>query len=337
MVDFMKKRVAFIACCAFLALTALTSCSKKDNGLFTVTVGGNAYDVMVVGDPDIWKGDAGRALFDVLDEDMPGLPQAEPLFNILFLNTQEFTDIVKPMRSLVFYDVDSTQYTQGKVSFSVDRWAKTQAIVKITAPDQEEMARVVKERGRAIVDFFVDKECERSLLYFDRYPNVEGKKLLRDNLGIKVSLPNYINKSKVGDKFIWMSNGSVDARLDVLAYRTPFQGKKDMNLERILEKRDSLTKIYIPGPSEGSYMCVEREVIPPVDRHILYKGRKCTEVRGLWRTENEFMGGPFVSRTFVDTLHQEAVTVEAFVYAPQHKKRNKIRQVEAVLHSLEIE
>lgn len=333
----MKKRFTSAVCCVLALCAMLTSCSNKDNGLFTVSVGGNAYDVMVVGDPDVWKSEAGRTLFDVLDEDMPGLPQLEPMFNIIFLKTQDFTDIVRPMRSIIFFDVDDSHYTQGKVSFSRDKWANTQSIVKITAPNQEEMIRVVKEKKQKIVDFLVEGECERCILYFDRYANSDGKKMLRDKLGVRVSLPNYINKSKVGDNFIWMSNGSLDARLDILAYRTPYGGEKDMTLERILDKRDSLTKIYVPGPSEGSYMCVERDEIPPVDRKIIYKGRKCTEVRGLWRTENEFMGGPFVSRTFVDTVRQETVTLEAFVYAPQHKKRNKIRLVEAVLHSLEFE
>lgn len=333
----MARRILFTLFSVIASITIFSSCSGNDNSMFTVTVGGNAYDVMVVGEDRVWKGEAGRFLYDLLDEDMPGLPQAEPLFNIIFLKTHDFTDIVKPMRNLVFFEVDSLKFTQGRVKFTKDRWARTQAIVTVTAPNQAEMMRALNEKRKAIVDFFVDSECERSILYFKRYANLEGVKLLHDKLGLRVSLPNFINKSKVGENFVWLSNGSVDVRMDILAYRTPYGGKKDMELDRILEKRDSLTKIYIPGPSEGSYMCVEHEVIPPVDRHILYKGKKCTEVRGLWRTENEFMGGPFVSRTFIDSLKNETVTVEAFVYAPQHKKRNKIRQVESVLHSLEIE
>lgn len=323
--------------CALLSLFIVSSCNSSDNALFTTTVGGNAYDVMVVGDADVWKSDAGRCLFDLLDEEMPGLPQSESYFNIIFLQEQDFTDIVKPMRSLVFFKIDPAKFTQGKVSFKKDQWARTQAIVQVTAPDQEEMIRVLKEKKQAILDFFVDMECERSILYFKRYANSDGIKLLDDKLGLHVSLPHYIDKSKVGEKFVWMSNGSVDVRMDILAYRTPYHDKNDMTLSRIVERRDSLTKKYVPGPSEGSYMCVENEVIPPVERHILYKKRKCTEVRGLWRVEGGFMGGPFVSRSFVDTLHQEVVTMDAFVYAPQHEKRNKIRQVEAVLHSLEIE
>lgn len=333
----MRSRLLIITLGAITSLMMLSACSKKDNSLFTVAVGGNAYDVMVVGNPTIWKDTAGRYLFNILDEDMPGLPQSEPLFNILFLNTNDFTNIVKPTRNIIFYKIDSLLYTQGKINFEKDRWAKTQAIINITAPSQEEMIKILQKKRKAMVDFFVDTECERSLLYFNKYRNTVGIQLAKDQLGIRIALPNYIDKSKTGDKFIWFSNNSLDVRMDVIAYRTPHVGDEDFSMERIIEKRDSITKKYIPGPSEGSYMCTEMEVIPPVDRHIRFKGKKCTEVRGLWRTEGDFMGGPFVSRTSLDSLHNEMVTIEAFVYAPEHKKRNKIRQVEAVLHSLEIE
>ena len=40
------------------------------------------------------------------------------------------------------------------------------------------------------------------------------------------------------------------------------------------------------------------------------------------------MGGPFASVT------RQGVTVEAFVYAPGGKKRNLMRQLDAVLYSL---
>jgi len=60
------------------------------------------------------------------------------------------------------------------------------------------------------------------------------------------------------------------------------------------------------------------------------------EIRGLWRVENAFMGGPFVSLSTVDETRNRVVTVEGFVYAPKADKRNLMRQVEAVVYSLQI-
>lgn len=331
----MSKRIYLIFA---VATILLSSCSnKKGDNFLMPAVGGNAYDLMVVGNKSVWEGPAGRCIFDLLDQEMPGLPQSEPYFNILFLEPHNFTNIVHPMRNLLFYQVDSTQYTEGKIHFSRDKWANTQAIVKITAPNQNEVIRVVNENRNAITDFYVDMECERALLYFSKYCDSKGMALMKEKMDIKLTIPNFINKSKVGEKFIWMSNGSIDARMDILAYRTPCKDSTDFTLQRIIEKRDSITKIYIAGPSEGSYMETEKDVIPPISRTFYYNKKRCVEVRGLWRTEGDFMGGPFVSRSFYDKYTREVITVEAFVYAPQHKKRNKIRQVEAVLHSLEFD
>lgn len=331
----MRKRILFTVC---LMLALMASCSNnKGDSLFVPSVGGNAYDLMIVGNKTIWDGPTGRCLFDLFDQEMDGLPQSEPLFTILFLETHNFTNIVHPMRNLLFYHIDSTQYTQGKVSFSRDRWANTQAIVKVTAPNQEEAIRVIKESGQQIIDFYVDMECERGILYFSKYRNDKGINIVKDEIGVKLAIPNFINKIKRGEKFVWLSNGSLDVRQDIFVYRTPYKDSTDFSLNRIIEKRDSITKIYIEGPSEGSYMTTETSVIPPVARQFYYNKKKCVEVRGLWRTEGDFMGGPFVSRTFLDKTNNEIITVEAFVYAPQHKKRNKIRQTEAVLHSLEFD
>jgi hypothetical protein len=57
------------------------------------------------------------------------------------------------------------------------------------------------------------------------------------------------------------------------------------------------------------------------------------EMRGLWRVEHDFMGGPFVSYTFVDWRKNQIVTVFGYVYQPNKAKRNLLRQVEAIIYS----
>ena len=52
--------------------------------------------------------------------------------------------------------------------------------------------------------------------------------------------------------------------------------------------------------------------------------------------ENDIMGGPFVSHSIVDEVHNRMVVVEAFVYAPNKLKRNFMRKLEASLYTLEL-
>ena len=57
-------------------------------------------------------------------------------------------------------------------------------------------------------------------------------------------------------------------------------------------------------------------------------------VCGTW--QNDMMGGPFVSHARVDRPNGRVVVVEAFVYAPEKKKRDLMRQMEASLYTLNL-
>ena len=47
------------------------------------------------------------------------------------------------------------------------------------------------------------------------------------------------------------------------------------------------------------------------------------------------MSGPFLNYTFVDEENNRVVTIDAFVYAPKDKKRIHMKEMEAILYSLE--
>jgi uncharacterized membrane protein YcgQ (UPF0703/DUF1980 family) len=73
---------------------------------------------------------------------------------------------------------------------------------------------------------------------------------------------------------------------------------------------------------------------PMVYKEYTYKDEYTAELRGLWYTDHDFMGGPFVSLSKVDEINGRIVTIEGFVYAPKTSKRNYVAQLEAVLHTL---
>ena len=58
------------------------------------------------------------------------------------------------------------------------------------------------------------------------------------------------------------------------------------------------------------------------------------ELRGLWRTTESFIGGPFVSLSQLDEEKAKVITVEAFVLAPKFDKREFMKEAEALVYSL---
>ncbi len=331
----MKRVFLFLSVTLSLILTSCGGGGKGDVLLPTVT--GAAYDLLVVGSPSVWKDSAGKYLFDFLDEDTPGLPQSEPLFNISFIPESQFDRVLKPARNILMYDVDPTLYTQGKVTYKRNKWAKIQAVVQVSAPTQEEMIKVLSEKKGQIVDYFVNTEYERSLDFYRRYSNGKTRQLVKDSTGVSIAVPDFLNKSKGGTKFAWLSNGSLDSRQDIVVFRSPYRSKEDFSKEHLIALRDSVMKLYIEGPTEGSFMATELKNYDPDYREMMVDGRYCAELRGLWRVEGDFMGGPFMSRSYYDEKNSEIVTIETFVYAPQHKKRNKIRLMEAIVTSAEFD
>ena len=103
-------------------------------------------------------------------------------------------------------------------------------------------------------------------------------------------------------------------------------------LEELVKKRNEVMKENVPGSNEGSYM-ITNPVITPGYWKKSYKGREFTEIRSLWETQNDYMGGPFISDAFRSSDGKDVIVIEGFVYAPKYDKRDYLRQVEAIIYS----
>ncbi|MDR1729657.1 MAG: DUF4837 family protein [Prevotellaceae bacterium] len=310
------------------------SCKDKSTNSWQPSVTGSAFDVLVVGSPKIWQSPEGKALFDILNRDMPGLPQSEPMFTISFTSDKDFPSFLRPVRNIIMFNIDEGIYTQGRISYSRNKWAKPQAIVTVTAPNVQEFVRIVTEKQDEFIAFFEEAERNRALAYFSRYSNKDGAKLVKEQFGVQMTLPSALNKSKTGKDFLWFSNTSYDLRQDIIIYRYPYHGPEDFNLENLLQKRDSVLKANVEGPSPNSFMTTEHR-FNVTHKAMNVNGVYSVVLRGLWRVEGDLMGGPFVSKSYLDKKHNEIITVEGFIYGPSHKKRNPLRQLESVIYSLE--
>lgn len=83
----MKKHLFYLSMSLILAL--FSACGNGKKGVFTPTSSGRAYEILVVVDQGLWERPAGRALYNVLDSDVPGLPSrnVHSVLCILLLQT----------------------------------------------------------------------------------------------------------------------------------------------------------------------------------------------------------------------------------------------------------
>ena len=141
-----------------LLLVTLSSCDKSS---FFPKASGGPYEVLVVMDSVEWEAPHGRALFDVLDTDVPMLPQSERSFRISQCEVKNFDRILNIFRNIIIVNIDKTQFTRTRMKFTRDKYAMEQVVLTINSPSKAEFQQFCVEHRQEIVDFLTKMEMNR--------------------------------------------------------------------------------------------------------------------------------------------------------------------------------
>lgn len=312
----------------------LASCGGKKTGksVFTPTSSGRAYEVLVVVTQGLWERPAGRALFDVLDSDVPGLPQSERSFRLMYTAPNSFDATLKIIRNIIIVDVDGKKYTRPSFKYSKDVYAAPQMILTIQAPDEATFAEFVTENRQTIIDFFTHAEMNRQIVNLESKHSDFISNTVKEMFDSEVWVPGELASYKKGKDFFWAGSNTATNDQNFVIYSFPYRDKNTFTKDYFIQKRDSVMKINIPGAREGMYMMTD-SLMTDV-RPITVQGEYCLEARGLWRVKGDLMGGPFVSHVRLDKKNQRIIVSEIFVYSPDKMKRNLVRNLEASLYTL---
>ena len=327
----------------FFALIALlmVGCGKNERLLTTAT--GSIYECLVVS-PNAVK----APLCETMEADMYGLPQMEATFTVTHVTNAQFDDFLKSSRNILLADINPNKYTFVKVLKSRDVWSTPQAMIRIQAPSEEQLLDYWHTNGEKIREWFVREELERQIRFYRACTNKDARAYLNKQ-GYDLLIPeDFIiikNEQMVNDQMVnvlWCCNNKGPMRKDVLVYSYPYTALEQFSGDSIISMRNAVLGQLVSAQVEGSYMGTEYKHFPPRSRQVAalrdtIGGFYGIETRGLWKIYNgEAMGGPFVSLTRLDPVNGRVVTAEVFLYAPGQKKRNAMRQLEAILYSLKM-
>jgi hypothetical protein len=314
-----------------LLLTACGGNGKK--GLFTPSSSGRPYEALVVIDNAMWERPAGRAIYDVLDTDVPGLPQSERSFRISNVDPDHYDRVLKIFRNILVVDIQDI-YTQPKLKYSRDVFASPQMILTIQAPDEASLAEYVTRNKQVIIDFFTRAEMNRQIEQLKKKHSSLISTRLATQFDCDIWAPVELDKYKVGQDFFWASTNRATADMNLVVYSYPYTDNRTFTKDFFIHKRDSVMQLNIPGEREDMYMATDTMFVDVKD--IVVKGEYAMEARGLWQMHGDMMGGPFVSHARVDRANGRVIVAEAFIYSPDKLKRNLMRQMEAVLYTLRL-
>ncbi len=315
----------FASCDAFRTLNADYSSSQ-----------GRAYEMIVVCDQASWTGELGDTLRSVLEAEVPCLNQPEPLYDVMRVLPSGFTKMIVNHRNILKVIVDkSLPEVQSAVQYDVT--AQPQIVVTLQGPDQQSLTEYVSTNREEIVRVFEQAERDRSVNNARRHGNAGIEAAIKKHFGVEMPVPTGYLLAADDDDFVWARYEYPKASQGFMVYSYPYEGPQSLTAEAIVAARNRFAA-RIPGPSEGSYMTTS-PVIEPLYRMVRMEGRLWCEVRGVGDVEGDFMGGPFVSYTTVDTSTNRVFTLDCYVYAPdlnKPSKRNYMRGVEHLFYGIEM-
>lgn len=329
----MKRILTYL----FMAMAAISliSCSdaKRKQALLP-NISGKAGEVIVVIDKGQWEGAVGTVLRDSLACECPFLPQSEPLYTLVNVAPNGFTQMFQIHRNIIIVNI-KPDVTEPGVVFKNDVWARPQCVIRINAADSDTAVKLIKENSSNMTAVLEQAERDRVIANTKKYEELSLAPVVTEMVGGSPHFPSGYKIKKKTEDFIWIEYNPQYVTQGVLIYKYPVvEGEQMMDLDNILENSNRMLMNNVPGMFDNTYMTISDFARPSIE-YKKYKGLDFAEIRGFWEVENDFMGGPFVSHAFYSKDGKEVIVLQGFVYAPKYDKRQYLRQVESVIYSFE--
>ena len=191
---------------------------KSKKGFLMPNASGLPYEMLVVMPDDQWERPLGRAVFNVLDTDVPGLPQSERSFRITRVDPSGFnSNMFRIMRNVIKVDIQNI-YTQPKLKFARNVYSYPQMIMTLQAPDEESLAKYVEDNAQSIIDFFTRSEMNREIENLREQHNPDVSRLAKEILDVDVWVPWEVNNYNKGKDFLWASTKTGKKDMSIVLY-----------------------------------------------------------------------------------------------------------------------
>jgi hypothetical protein len=331
-----RRAVAFL----LLALGAATTSCEGDGARVALPGKvGAAGELVVVAPVEVWESAAGDTVQSMLGQPYPVLPQYEPLMDVVHLEPELFDRFWKPHRNILVLEVaDRVDTQEPSFTFFRNKYSRGQIYLVAKARNAQALADILGSRGGEMISLLHAEEASRFADIVALSPNEVIAREVLEEWSVQGLWPKDARLAKQEEGFWWIDRqltrlkggDNHDIQQGFFIHSEPYTSPDQLRLDHVLDRRDELTKRHVQGPTKGSYMATERRFFPAYEE-MEFDGHFALEVRGLWKMENDFMGGPFYSLTVVDEDRGRLLTLEGYAYAPYFDKRPYIREVEGVV------
>jgi len=290
---------------------------------------GAINEVVIVIDDPIWYGASGDSLRQSLSSEVTGISWIEPLFDVIQINSTAFSRIFKTHRNLVI--VQKGQ--QSKVYFDTKTYAQNQWLCIVEYQMIEDLPRLLGQYAPIMAYQIGQKEQER---YTAILPPKRQSEAVSKGFNLNFALTGEYKLVLDTNRFCWFEYNPPDKEIIKGVFVYEYPSTSSFNSNTVLSARDSVLQQFVFGSSEGSYMTTER-LYPPYISTYTHNALEGLKVKGLWKIQNAFMGGTFVSHFLNDTINERILVIEGFLFNPGEDKRNSLQELEWLISDFKIQ
>lgn len=291
---------------------------------------GKAGELILITDDQFFTDTLKNQVMNVLTQPQPAINQIEPMFDILNFSDQEFKGTFQRHRNIVHFDINP-DYSSNRITIEKNVWASPQIYVHIKGTNADTCVKMFLDQQKEFIPVLYDNDLKRLQTFYQNNKNAGIEAKIKEKFGYSISVPQHYFVAREEPNFIWLRFKTAKNDRFVMIYKTPL---KDLSKENLIKNRNEITKKYIPGAIKGAYPIIAENDGFPLYAPYTLGTKEGFELRGMWESVKDHMGGSFYSFSFLDPSGENCITIDGFVYAPQEQKRDYIREVEAIVKSL---
>ncbi len=315
-----------------VVMTFVLSCGKntnKDRSFLPESVGAiNALQVVV--EDKLWDGVVGDSIRAWFAAATPGLPQAEPLFNINHLTPELFNDFARHSR----LNLVVTLADQDTIELKSNAYAQPQRLAYIQGTTVASLLDILDHQKTFLISqmkaFELSERQRRTRI------SLKTSEGLTNDFGIDIQMPSAYRSAVERSNFYWFrkelaNNGSTN----ILIYEVPMEmlpQDREYPGKYIRHIRDAVGSRLLPVEDDSRFI-TDTTYVPEVSLENIAQ-RQAIVTRGIWTLNDAYMAGPFLNMAIKDTVNDRVLILEGFSYAPSMAKRDLQFELESILRTI---
>ena len=314
---------------SILVFITIVACDNSQNSYKPIS-SGNIHTVTVVIENMLWKSKVGDHVRKVFASEFLGLPQQEPLFSLKQISPDIFSDFTRSSRNVLIV----LKRNRDTLRISKNKYAAPQVVVEILGKNNKEIISQINLHSLKAIKAFKQGEIKEKQRRIKK-SILETNELKSRHINLTLPSAYKVFKKEDSNK-LWFQRETEKGSVNVLVYFIENNNLiEEFNEFKIIKLRDSISKIFVPGRNENSYMKTE-EAYKPYFFKTTIKGLKTLETRGTWEVVNDYMAGPFLNYIVQDTKNNRLIVMDGFAFSPSIQKRQYMIELEAIFRSLKV-